>query len=82
MVAQIDGQGDEEGANQGVRGVCSNDCRGSLTILTTFSLLVSRPEIKSELTGINLSQEVSSKVWDGGTRNLRAGDFAEMLQWY
>ncbi len=70
MVAPTEGHGIEEGANLDMGGV-------------PFSLLVSQPKAKSELSRLTLTQEASLKDWEGGARNSTAADFAEALwQWY
>jgi hypothetical protein len=45
-----------------------------------FSLLVSRPKAKSELSGLTLTQEASLKDGEGGAKNSAAADFAEALR--
>jgi hypothetical protein len=53
------GQGDEEEASQDMRGLCSDDRCGSLTILANVSLVVSRLGAKSERVGLTLTQDAS-----------------------
>jgi hypothetical protein len=47
---------------------------------TTFSMLVSRPKAKRELSKLTLTQEASLKDLEGGARNSAAADFAEALR--
>jgi hypothetical protein len=54
-------QGDEERVIQNMPSDHSDDCRGFLTILNNFSLLVGRLRMKSELSGLSLNQEASQK---------------------
>jgi hypothetical protein len=54
VVAQIEGQEDEEGASL---DICNSFCSSFFTFL--FSLLVSQPEVKSEQASLTLTQEAS-----------------------
>ncbi len=47
-----------------------------------FSLLVSRPKAKRELSALTLTQKASEKDQEGGTKNNAAADFAKTLRWY
>ncbi len=58
-------QENEEGAIHNVTGDLSDDCRGFLTILATFSLLVYGPGAKSDLSGLSLNQQASQKELEG-----------------
>jgi hypothetical protein len=46
-----------------------------------FSLLVSRLEVKTELSSLTLTKEASEKDREGGARNSAVTDFAKTLRW-
>ncbi len=64
----------EEGAIRNVTGDLSNDHRGFLTILDNVSLLVGRPEAKSDLVGLSLNQQASQKELEGVNEKWRTGE--------
>ncbi len=64
MVAPTEGHGDEERASLDARSVRNDFRHGFFTILDNFSLLVSRPKVKRELSELTLTQEASLKDWE------------------
>jgi hypothetical protein len=81
MMVPTEGQGGEDGVSLDAQSVRSDFRCGFFTILTTFSLLVSRPKAKRELSALTLTQKASEKDQEGGARNSAAADFAKALRW-
>ncbi len=74
MFAQTDRQEDEEGASQGVQGICSDDRRGFLTFLD--NVWVNWHRVKGELAGVAKSMSKwLATLW----RKLRS---TKALNWF
>jgi hypothetical protein len=78
-MAPTERHGGEKGASLDARSVHSNFHRGFFTILNNVTVM-RRPEAKSELPSLTLTQEASEKYQEGDTRNSAAADFAETFR--